>query len=97
MVIGLAALVLVRVALFVLTRPHSILLSELTLLGVNWQLAVSVLSGIVATIAILRARAARARSLMAIAVLGVVVTSSAYFYVFYTPVRDQAIPDLWVK
>ena len=97
MVTGIAILVLMRLALFVLTRPHSILFAEFTLLAPNWQLAVSLLLGIVTATISLRARVAAARSLISTAIVCVLLASSAFLYVFYTPVRDQAIPNLWVK
>jgi K+ transporter len=96
-VTGIAILVLMRVAFFVLTRPHSILFPEFTLLAPNWQLAASLLLGMVAATIGLRAKAAGALSLVSIAVICVLLASSTYLYVFYTPVSDQAIADLWVK
>jgi K+ transporter len=96
-VTGIAILVLMRVAFFVLTHPHSILLPEFTLFAPNWQLAASLLLGMVAATISLRAKAAGALSLVSIAVICVLLASSTYLYVFYTPVSDQAIADLWVK
>jgi len=96
-VAGIASLVLVRITLFVLTRPHSILFPDSALLSVDWQLAVSLLLGIVVTTSCLRATVVTARLLVPIAVVGVLLASSAYLYIFNTPVRDQAIPNLWVK
>ena len=97
MVTGIAILVLMRVALFVLTRPHSILFAEFSLLTPNWQLAVSLLVGIMAATISLRVRFADARSLVSTAIICVLLASTTFLYVFYTPVRDQEIPNLWVK
>jgi hypothetical protein len=96
-VAGIGSLVLVRITLFVLTRPHSILFPEFALLNVDWQFSASLLLGIVVTTACLRATVVTARLLVPIAVVVVLLASSAYMYIFNTPVRDQAIPNLWVK
>ena len=94
---GVALLVLVRITLFVLTRPHSILFPELALLSLNWQLVASLLAAVVVTTLCIRSKIASARYLVPSAVAVALLASSAYMYIFNTPVREQVIPNLWVK
>ena len=89
---GVALLVLVRITLFVLTRPHSILFPEVALLSLNWQLPASLLVAIVVTTLCIRSTVENARFLAPIAIVAVLLACSAYMYIFRTPVRDQAIP-----
>jgi hypothetical protein len=94
---GVALLVMVRITLFVLTRPHSLLFPELALLDLNWQLLASLFAALVVTTLCIRRTVANARVLVPSAIAAMLLASSAYMYIFGTPVRDQAIPNLWVK
>ena len=90
---GIAAGLLTRLALFIVTRPHSVLFPRLP----TWQAIAGVIVGAIVSFALLRIHRAVGPAKIALSMLFLVVVLLLHWTLFDLRLAQLVIPDLWLK